>query len=188
MSDIAWHEDATKTVRTLQIIVGAMTTGAFVFLAIVLAIGPQVKKPPGPLPPTPFTMIAAAIVVVGLIARVVVLWNISAKGRREIVSGTYTSVEPRTRKRLPPPDPADPCRDEKYLLSFFQTKTITSSAMFEGWVFFATIAYMIEGNPLSLGLAIVLILCVALHFPIQSRAIEWVERQTETLEQEKAMR
>ena len=181
-----------RPLRVLQVIVGAMTAGAAFFLAIVLTIGPMVKPPPAPLPPTLFTLIAAAFVGVGLIARAVVLGSVIAKGRREIVAGAHAPADPRRRMNLPPSDvadkPLDPCRDEKRLLLVFQGKTIVSVAMFEGWGFFATIAYMIEGNPLSLGLAVVLMLCVAAHFPTRSRTIAWVERQMEIVEHEKALR
>lgn len=137
-------------------------------------------------------LIAILLVGVELIARAVVVWNISRKARREIINGTYQPVGPRQRIGSLSSDvadkPPDPYRDAKYLLTAFRQKTMVSAALFEGCAFFAVIAYLIEGSPLSLGLAALLVLGVAAHFHTQSRAIAWVERQMETVEQEKFMR
>ena len=191
MSDMSWQEPAAKTVRVLQIIVGAMAAGASVFLVVALTIGQQFN-PPRPILPIPLIWIVVFFVGIELIARAVVVGNIARKGRREIINGTYQSVDWRQGGGLVLPDaadkPLDPCRDPKYLLSVFQQSTIVSAALFEGCAFLATIAYLIEGNPLSLGLAVLLAVAVAAHFPTQSRAIAWVERQMQRLEQEKMIR
>lgn len=190
MSDVPWHEDAAKQARILQIIVGAMVAGASAFLAVALTVGAEMR-PPQPILPVSLTLIAFLFVGIGLIARTVVLWNMTAKSRREIVNGTYQPVHPGQRMRLLPFDCADnpdPYRTARYLLSVFQHRTIISAALFEGWAFFATIAYLAEGNVLALALVVLLILGVSLHFPTQSRLIAWVERELETVEQEKAVR
>ncbi len=187
MSDDSWHDDAAQMAHILQTIVAALFIGTLAFLLIVLTNGSHVKAPPALWPPTPLALVAVVLVGVGLIARAVVLWNVTTKGRREIANGTYTPVAPmRPVKSVVSEN--DPCRDAKYLLSVFQVKTIISGAMFEGWAFFATMAYMIEGNPISLDLAILLILGVAAHVPTQSRVIGWVEGQLERLEEEKRLR
>jgi len=191
MSDNSWQEQAATTVRILQIIVGAMATGAFIFLLVALTIGQQFK-PPRPILLVPLIWIVAVVVGVELIARTVVLGNIVRKARRELINGTYPPVDPRQRIGSLASDvadkPPDPCRDATSLLSVFQQKTIVSAAMFEGCACFAMIAYLVEGNPLSLGLALLLAVAVAAHLPSQSRAIAWVERQMETLQLEKMMR
>jgi hypothetical protein len=76
-------------------------------------------------------------------------------------------------------------RDARSLLPVYQTKTIISAAMFEGLGFFGTIAYLVEGNPISLGLAVLMILGVAGHFPTPGRIVGWVERQLEAIEVER---
>jgi hypothetical protein len=186
MSDDSWHEDATKTARTLQIIVAALCAGTLFFLVIALSMAPLLK-PPAAIRPISITLFAFAFVGVGLIARAILLWKITTKARREILNGTYTPLDPSQWIRPVPLDDGG-CRDAKYLLSVFQPKTIMIAALFEGWAFFAAIAYLLEGGPLSLGLTVVLILGVAAHFPTRSRAIGWVERQLEAVGQEKAMR
>jgi len=188
MTKNSWQDQAATTVRTLQIIVGAMAASASVFLVVALIIGPQ-AKPPRPILPIPLAWIVVLFVGVELIARGVVIWNIDRKGRREIVKGTYQPLGSRQHIVSLPSEvaekPPDPCRDAAYLLSVFQQRMIVSAAMFEGCAFFATIAHLVEGAPLSLGMAVLLVLAVATHFPTESRAIAWVERQLETLQQEK---
>jgi hypothetical protein len=192
MSDDSWHQDATKTARTLQIIVPALAAGVAVFLVLVLTvIRPQAKQAP-PTTPISFTMMAFLFVGACLIARAIAISIVVKKGRREIANGTYRPIDANRRMILPPPNaanpPGDACRNEKYLLAVYQATTIIACALFEGPGFLATIAYMIEGNPLSLCLAIVLILGVIAHFPTQAGVITWVEQQMETLEMEKAVR
>jgi hypothetical protein len=190
MSNDSWYDEAAKTVRILQLIVGAMLAGASIFLVVALTFGPQVK-PPGLTLPIPLALVAFLAVVIGIITVTVVLWNISRKARGEIIDGTYQPVDWRQRIGSLPPDvahePLDPCRDAKYILSVFHYRTMVSVAAFEGWAFLATTAYLVEGAPLSLGLAVLLVLGVAAHFPTQSRAIAWVERQMEILQQERIM-
>ncbi len=57
--------------------------------------------------------------------------------------------------------------------------------MFEGLGFFGTIAYLVEGNPIALSLAVLMILGVAAHFPTQGRIVGWVQRQLEAVEVDK---
>jgi hypothetical protein len=186
MSDDAWHEDASKTVRILQSIVAAMCAGMLIFLVIALSMAPLLK-PPAAIRPISITLIAFAFVGLAQIARAILLWKITTKARREILSGTYTPLDPRRRISSVPVEDGG-CRDAKYLLPVFQAKTIMSAALFEGCGFFAAIAYLLEGSPVGLGLALALILGVAAHFPTRSRAIGWVERQLEIVGQEKMLR
>ena len=115
MSNDSWNDDAGKAARILQIIVAALAMGASVFLVITLIVGPQV----GPKSPIPLILIAVLLVVAELVARAVVLWNIDRKGRREIIKGTYKSVDLRQLTKAISSDvsdtPPDPHRDAKYL-------------------------------------------------------------------------
>jgi hypothetical protein len=110
---------------------------------------------------------------------------IAAKARSEIVKGTYEPFDPR--QQAGAAGGAND-RDAWYLLPVYQLKTIVSAAMFEGLGFFATIAYLVERNPISLGIAMFMILCVAAHFPTQGRIVGWVQGQLETVEVQKMMR
>ena len=137
--------------------------------------------------PISLTWVAFAFVGLALIARAILPWILTAKARREVLNGTYAPLGPgQSISSVPVEDGG--CRDAKYLLPVFQTTTLLSAALFEGCGFFAAIAYLLEGNPVGLGLSLALVLCVAAHFPTCSRAIGWVEGQLEIVGQEKAMR
>ncbi len=176
MSDASWHDEAAKQTRILQIIVAALVMGCLFFLLIVLSIG-SVVKPVLTVQPISLTTIASVLAGIELIAWVVVTWAIVTKGRREILNGTYKPVN-----RQQQTGENDACREAEHLLSVFQNKTIISSALFEGIGFFATIAFLLERNPIALGLAAVMILGVAAQFPTRSRIIGWVERQMGAIE------
>ncbi len=184
MLDNSWHEDAAKTTRVLQIIVAALTAGTFFFLVIALAIRASLAKPPGLSMPISLTAIAVVVAAGSLVARQFVVRAVVSKGRRQIANGAYRPAAPQqTGDGI-----GTPRGDAQCLLQVFTTKTIISAAMFEGVAFFATIVFLLEGSPVSLGLAILLILAVAMHFPTRSHIINWVDRQTETIEQEKMLR
>jgi hypothetical protein len=128
-------------------------------------------------------LIVAILVGVGLIARFIFLRSIVARARRAIANGAY---QPFGAVQSHPSDTRNGQRsDGQCLLSVFQSKTIVSAAMFEGWAFLAVIAYLIDGGPISIALAVLLALAVAAHFPTQSRVIRWVEQQLDAVEQKR---
>jgi hypothetical protein len=178
--DAPWHDAAAKQAKILGIIVAALVMGCLMFLLTTLFIE-QIGKPPAwPVPVMAYT-------VCGLLAMMAVMWIvvtgvIASKARSEIVKGTYESFDPK-QNVVSTGDAAG--RDAQYLLPVYQLKTIVSAAMFEGLGFFAMIAYLIERNPISLGIAVAMILGVAAHFPTQGRIISWVDRQLEAVEVEK---
>ncbi len=57
----------------------------------------------------------------------------------------------------------------------YQTTLIIGAALFEGAAFFNLIAYMIEGQVLSLVVAAILLLFMILLFPTVSRVHDWLE-------------
>ena len=180
--DTSWHADAAKQARILQIIVAALVMGCLIFLLTSVGIGQFGGRPAQHGPQLAYAV--CGFLVVEAVAWTVVMRVIAAKARGEIVKGTYRTLDPRQQTGS-----ADaPERDARYLLPVYQTKTIVSAAMFEGLGFFATIAFLVEGNPISLGVAVAMILGVAAHFPTQGRVVAWVQRQLEAIEVEKLMK
>ena len=57
--------------------------------------------------------------------------------------------------------------------------------MFEGVTFLMIIAYMLEGQMLSLILTFPLLVGLAIHFPSQSQVEHWIEHQLPLLEQDR---
>jgi hypothetical protein len=64
-------------------------------------------------------------------------------------------------------------------------KTIFAAAVLEGAAILLLIAHLVEDSPLSLGVAIVLIVVLAAHFPTESRVDGWIEDQTRLLDEER---
>jgi hypothetical protein len=190
--DAPWHADAAKQARILQIIVAALVMGCLIFLLTTLSIGRAVKPPAQPIP-LPLAWIPCGVLAVEAIAWMVVMQTLTAKARRAIVKSTDPAAAKGTIPFLPTqksgqsPTASQDAenRDARSLLPVYQTKTIISAAMFEGLGFFGTIAYLVEGNPISLGLAVLMILGVAGHFPTPGRIVGWVERQLEAIEVER---
>ena len=59
------------------------------------------------------------------------------------------------------------------------------AAINEGLTFFALIAYMIERQPIILGLVVLLILGLATRFPTLGRVRSWIEFQQDRLLQDR---
>ncbi len=179
MSDDSWQADVAKMTRILQIIVGALVAGALFFLVIALVIGHRgaARRAAADLayPCRRPVYRHDAYCAGGL------RLADHRRGRRQIAGGTYRPAVPQQWSGAA----GGPIGDAQCLFMVFQTRTIAGAAMFEGCAFFATICYLIEGRPASLVLAVCLILGVAAHFPTPARAIGWIERQLDLLEQER---
>ncbi len=179
MLDSQWQDELTHVLRTLQIIVGALIAGCTAFLVIVLIQAPGAGAGGGqPL----VTYIAIAFAVLALVARVVVLGAITARGRRSIVRGTWRLSAIQSGRYA---NFVDRTGDAGKLAMVHQTGTIVAGAILEGATFFLLAAYMLEPQTLSLVVAIALIFGLATHIPTRSRLIHWIEDQVELLGQER---
>ena len=124
-----------------------------------------------------YTAIAFAAVLLPL--SFVVPGMIAAQSRRAILAAKR--AEPPTRGSGPETIAAD----NRQLAMVYQQKLIVGCAMDEGPAFFAAAAYLIEKNPLALGLALILVGAIILRFPTRRRIEHWVEEQREKLEVER---
>ncbi len=167
-------------VRTLQIVVAAMTAGCILFLAIALvfrgspAAGVQI-------PVLTCILSAMALMLVGM--RLVVPRIVVAQARAAIRRGIGPSREDNTLDDAPQSDEA---RNAAKLIGLFVTRTIMAAALLEGAVLMLLVAYLVEGSALSLGFAVVLIAALAAHFPTASGAAAWVEDQARLLDEERS--
>jgi hypothetical protein len=172
MFDEKAKQQIAGVVRTSQIIVAALAMGVVTFAVVVvfgISGGAAVK---GNLLTLLAVVFAGAAVVLGL----VIPQLITAANRRRILAGTW----PSSPNQGPVPD-----SDAGKLALTYVTKMIVGAALFEGGCFFALTAYMIEGQPLSLGAAAALLLCLLAHFPTLARVEAWIEEQLRRLEDER---
>ena len=140
MSDDSWHDDAIKTVASCKSSWRRVCRHLF-FVVIALSMAPLLK-PPAAMPPISLTLFASPLSASGLIARAILLWKITTKARREILSGTYTPFDLSRRNRPAPWRMADAVMPSISCRSFRPRQYET--ALLEGWAFFAAIAYLLR--------------------------------------------
>jgi hypothetical protein len=184
-------------VRTCQIIVSALIMGVTTFLLISLFLVPTAINPgpalvaggPG-VPPLPqlagpgvplITYIAVGMGIAGLVLSFVIPSMIVASARRKIAKGMWTPPVKQDPTKLAQILPAG---DTGKLAFVYQTQLIIGSAICEGMAFFAAIAYMLERNTLALGMALILLACLAIRFPTRNRVNAWIDHQQSKLQME----
>lgn len=184
--------------RTCQIIVIALIMGVSIFLLITLFLVPTAINPgPAPaaggpgapaLPPLAgpgvplITYIAVGMGIAGLVLSFIIPSMIVASARRKIAKGTWTPTA-----TSDPTQPAKiyPAGDTGKLAFVYQTQLIIGSALCEGMAFFAGVAYMLERNPLALGMALILLAAMAVRFPTRNRVNAWIDQQQSMLQTER---
>ena len=73
------------------------------------------------------------------------------------------------------------------LFGVYQTKTIIGAAMIEGAAFLNLVAYLLEGNPITLGLGLGLAVVIAALFPSPSRVANWIEQRLRLMDDNKML-
>ena len=150
-------------VGTLQVVVGAMTAGATVLLVVAIAVRSSFVASFGEQSAVPLlSYVALGYAVLALLARAIVPNLVVGGAVRRIATGQVDTEAEITR-----------------LKNVFATKTIVAAAMIEGAALLAVIAYLIEGTPLSLVIAPILIVILGAHFPRRANVDEWLRRQSE---------
>lgn len=146
--------------RTIQIINVALILGVVFFLAITCLIRFNGKEPlfaPDPLRFKNGTITPAALMMG------VPLFVMSRIVSRRIVSNQRKTA----------------AASDVGLLGLFSTSRIVELAMIEGAVFFNLIAFMLEGNPLALVVALLGIGLMAIGFPTRDGLENWMKDQAE---------
>lgn len=188
MSNVEKQSELGPITRVCQIIVGSLIAGVIWFLAIILS-GLVTQNPPAGKQALsfglenwqdwPVTTVAIVFALVGFPASFLVPRVMVEGGRRRIAQGTWTAS-------TPPRMPAELlATDVGKLALIYQNQLIVGSALNEGVTFFALIAYMVEGQPVILGLAILLILGLVARFPTLGRVENWIESQQDLLLQDR---
>jgi hypothetical protein len=198
MSDMTDSDALQPTIRTCQIIVGAMITGVVTFLAFTLfvtqvAVNPTPALPgegaggaaiaaPGDSTLPVITYLAVASGLIVLVLSFVVPKMNAARARRQMALEGPTAI---TKGGPSEPKQLYPASYTGKLAPIYQTQLIIGAAMLEGAAFFATIAYMVERNPLALATAIALLGALVARFPTSDRVNAWLDRQLGLLQEER---
>jgi hypothetical protein len=141
----------------MQIICGALLLGIAVFAGFAVFFRQQNNNPAPAGPLISYTAIGFAVAT--LAARLLVLAMLEATARRTL-TGQKNQMDP------------------KRWLDFYQTRMIVGTALLEGAAFCALLAYMLEGTPWTVGMAVLLWVAIAwLHFPTRDRVAAWIAAQ-----------
>jgi hypothetical protein len=183
MDEYPWRERIGPVVRIQQIIVGALIAGCVFFLGIAIALPMRGAEPSEPI--LIYVLLVMAVPI--LVARVVVPSIMLSRSRQSIARGKGTVWSQAQGLPHAMGEFLQQGGDAAKLAMALQTVLIVSVAPLEGLAFFATIVFMIEGSLPALAVAVVMILCIAWHFPTQRSVIAAVENQLRILEQERLL-
>ena len=70
-----------------------------------------------------------------------------------------------------------------HLAGVFQTKEIIGRAILEGAAFLNLVAYLLEGQPMSIALVALLLVAMLIGFPTRGRLASFMRDETATIEQ-----
>ncbi len=169
-----------QQIRVIQIINAALVLGVLVFLCI--AIGVRVSGKDSLISSKPLDL-TAPLPLMGMLMAIgcgVVSWFVPAQlvanARRAIAAGTWQ-----------PPQQNDgqpafvPTTDAGRLMAVYVTQRIIKLATLEGAAFFNLIIFLIEGNPLSLLIGLLLTGTLLSGFPTRDRVENWLADQLERM-------
>jgi len=156
MFDPQADPERSKMILGAQIIVAALVVGCLFFLLTVLLIVPG--KPGGweLRADRPLTLIALAVALGTLAARIIVPGVVAAQMLRQLA-------------RQKPEGP-----DWKALFGVYQATLILKAAILEGAIFLLVIAYMVEHSRWTLALAAAFLLLLLMHMPTPGRVDNWI--------------
>lgn len=160
-------------IMVMRIINFALLMGAVVFLGVAVFLRGQGEMPPPPEVPL-LTYLALAVILPNLIAYAVVPNLQIAAIRRRLARGETGSLGD---------VPLSDTPGSWYAV--YQTRLILRLALLEGTTFFLLLAYLLEGQAISLVAAGLLMLGIAAHFPSKAAADNWMETQRELLQRER---
>jgi hypothetical protein len=179
--------------RTTQIIMGGLIAGVTSFLVIVVflvhflgfgaragAVGAPAQaagaNPAATAQSVPIlTYVAAGMGAILLPLSFILPGYIAAQSLRSGAVGPPDGSSRPSRKLAASP------REAVTAAGAFQTSAIIGGALIEAPTFLAGVAYLIEQNPIALGVMLVLLAAMFVRFPARGSVERWIERQEERL-------
>jgi hypothetical protein len=158
--------------RVLQIIIFSLLAGPLAFLTFVLLQPTEGLPDEGSM-----AQMAAGFAALQVVLAVVVPKIIGQQHRRAIVEGRPLS------KDLPAPT-----SDARGLLGGLQMRRIIGAALLEGAAFFNLVAYQSERVPYTLAIVLLLLVGIAMLFPLRSFVEDWLDRELRTVNELSSIR
>ena len=191
MTESLWQEKTARQIlRVEQTVIASLVVGVLIFLGVAVVLVRQGVVPAADTPLPMLTYVAVGMAVAGLLAGLIVPGVIVARARQQIVDRKWqmTVVEPAhmaPRLQAAFTEFIQRAGDAGKLLLTHNRSTMVGGAILEGVAFYALTAYLIEHSPLSLWIAIVMLLGVAAHLPTRSRVSRWIEDQLRRVDQQR---
>jgi hypothetical protein len=163
-------EPFAARLRVMRIVHGALCLGVVIFAVVVVLARMDVVPLGGAaqlLPPAVPLVSYIGVAFAGIIFAVFL-----------ILPGILESA---WRKQVGRPGSDGGAPDQWWAL--YQTRLIMRSALLEGAAFFQLIAYLIEGQPWSLGVGLGLLVVLLTQFPTRGGVEWWVESQRDLARQ-----
>jgi hypothetical protein len=166
------REAVVAPMRAIRIIIFSLLAGPLAFLTFVL-----MQPTEGPPREGSMALMAAGFAVVQVVLAIVVPKIIEQQHRRAIVEGRPLATNV----------PA-PTSDAQGLLAGLQMRRIISAALLESAVFFNIVTYQSERAPYTLAIVLLLLLGIAMLFPLRSFVEDWLDRELRTVNELRAIR
>ena len=157
---------------TMRILVGAMAAGVLVFLVLALAMASGRPDPESRISHGAVLVACLAAIACAIVPRLVTRSLLSAAAHGQ----AGQSAEPGG----PAPEGQSAVGP---LLGLYQTRLLVSAAILEGAALLNIVAYVLEKQPLSIAVAVILLLLMLVQFPSQRRVEDWVTRQLQDIDQ-----
>jgi hypothetical protein len=192
MADSETQSFIDRLTRTLQIIIGALVAGVIVFLVIAVFVQLHPGRPavanPGQNPPRstamPVLTLTACVFAATMMPLSIVVPKLMVDATRKRIAADKNKLSASSGASALD---AQLRSDVHQLAGAYQSQKIVGAALNEAVAYLATMAYLIEGNYLALGLAIALLGAVAARFPRRAAVEQWIGDQFERLSAQRGL-
>jgi hypothetical protein len=182
MNQMDYQQHLAGPVRKLQIIIAAMLLGTTAFLVLALVLPADMFRGTGTAEDPPIiTYVCAAYALIALVGRSALPGVMMPSARARIAQGAPSFGPAKLMKGDLPSELL--ATDVGKLYGVYATMTIIRGALVEGGALFAGVAFLIEREPLSPVVALVLIIALALLFPTRAGVERWFTEQLRLITQ-----
>lgn len=177
MNDDVTRSELLGQTRTLQIVCGGLMAGCLLFMAIAVGLILSGAIPPLGTAPV-LTYLGAAVSAFFLLARAAVPSVVTTQARRAMARGNLDKLpvlggnfQPHVASLV------ERAGDTGRLAAVYGSQAIVGMALLEGCCFMNLVFFVLEHNPLALGIALAILGLMAINFPTHERMVEWIDNQ-----------
>jgi uncharacterized membrane protein len=174
------ERDLAPLVLTLRVIVFALTMSVVLVTCVMAYLRSQGKDGWNFSEGGVVTLCGLSFAILAPLMGAMIARQSVTTTRRKLASGVHLS------RQANPSTKDGQEADIEALAMLYQTKTIILASVLEGAAFFNAVAFMIEGDLLTVIAAGLSALGIVSQFPTITRVVNWVEDQLERLKEDRA--